>query len=148
VKRLRSVDPLALVFLALGGGMLWQALRLSMRSLDGGPGPGLMPTALGVLMLVFAGRILLQRDDKSPSFGNLRRVGMMVAGLALFGFALDRLGFVVTATVVMVLLLVLFNSRGRPLLAALGVLGAVATYTLFYVVLRVQLPADPWGLWR
>ena len=148
MRRLLSLDPLALGFLLLGMAMLSQALRLSMRSLDGGPGPGLLPAALGVLILIFAGRILIGGAANRSAFGNIRRVAMMVAGLALFGLALDRVGFVLTAATVMVALLVLFNTRGRPLLAALGVAGAVATYALFYSLLRVQLPPDPWGLWR
>jgi disulfide bond formation protein DsbB len=148
VRRLLSADPLAVAFLVLGVAMLSQALRLSMRSLDGGPGPGLLPAALGALMLIFAGRIVLGDAANRPTFGHLPRVAMMVVGLALFGVAMDRLGFVLTAAAVMVLLLLLFNARRRALLAALGVAGAVATYALFYAVLRVQLPADPWGLWR
>jgi hypothetical protein len=148
VRRLQSVDPLAVVFLVLGVAMLAQALRLSMRTLDGGPGPGLLPAALGVLIVVFSGRILLMTADQRPTFGHMARVGIMVAGLAMFGVAMDRLGFVLTAATVMVLLLLLFNTRGRAVLAGLGVVGAAATYALFYAVLRVQLPPDPWGLWR
>lgn len=148
LSRLLSADPLAAVFFALGGFLLYQALRLSMRSLDGGPGPGLLPAALGGLMLLFAGRLLLGGAAERPTFGNLKRVGIMVAALALFGVGLEPLGFVLTAALVMVLLLILFNERQRVALAALGVIGAVASYALFYALLRVQLPPDPLGLWR
>ncbi len=146
--RLLKSDPFAAVFFVLGWLFLYQALRLSMRSLDGGPGPGLLPGVLGLLTVVFSGRVLVARVAEWPVFGNLSRVGIMVAGLAVFGFALDRLGFVLTSALVMVLLLSLFNERHRTALAALGVLGALAAYALFYSVLKVQLPADPWGLWR
>jgi hypothetical protein len=148
VKRLPRVDPLAAAFFVLGLAMLSQAVRLSMRSLDGGPGPGLVPAALGVLFVAFSGRLLLIGVATWPTFGNLARVAIMVAGLALFGVALDRLGFVLTTAAVMALLLVLFNERGRAPLAVLGAAGAVAAYALFYSLLKVQLPSDPWGVWR
>jgi len=148
VSRLVSIDPLAVGFFALGGFLLYQALQLSMRSLDGGPGPGLLPAALGVLMLVFSGRLLVASVVEPPSFGSLVRLGIMVAALVVFSLALDRLGFLLTSAAVMVVLLVVFNNAQRAALAALGVVGAAATYGLFYVLLRVPLPPDPWGLWR
>lgn len=148
MRRLFSADPLAGGFLLLGGFFLYQALQLSMRSLDGGPGPGLLPASLAGLMVLFAVRSLLLGAVDRIAFGNLRRVAAMVAAVALYAAGLDRLGFVLTSSIAMVALMVVFNERLRIPLAALGIVGSAAAFWLFYVALRVQLPPDPWGMWR
>lgn len=148
MRRLFSADPLAGGFLLLGGFFLYQALQLSMRSLDGGPGPGLLPAGLAGLMVLFAGRALLLGAGGQIVFGNVPRVAVMVGAVALYAAGLDRLGFVVTSSLAMVALMVVFNHRLRIPLAALGIVGSAAAFWLFYGVLRVQLPPDPWGMWR
>ncbi len=143
-----AAEPMAAGFFLLGGFLLYQALQLSMRSLDGGPGPGLLPAALGVLTLVLAGKLLVSRENERPAFGNLRRVAVMAVVLVGYALALEPLGFVATSALAMVTLMLTFNGRHRLPLALLGLAGAAAAYYLFYSVLRVQLPADPWELWR
>lgn len=139
---------MAIAFFLLGAFLLFQATQLSMRSLDGGPGAGVLPAALGILLMVFSAR-LIPGDwrDREP-LGDVRRAGIMVLVLAVYAATLERLGFVLTTAALMILLLATFNSRRRLPLAALGVVGTLASYALFAGVLRVQLPADPWGVWR
>lgn len=139
---------MALAFLILGAFLLYQATRLSMRGLDGGPGPGVLPTGLALLMVALALRLLLSSWHQRLKFGNLRRIGIMVAVVGVYTAVLDKLGFVVATSIMMVLLLVTFNERYRLPLAALGVAGTVLTYQLFFGILKVQLPPDPWGLLR
>jgi putative tricarboxylic transport membrane protein len=139
---------MAVVFLFLGLFMLYQALQLPMRTLDGGPGPGILPVGLAVLMVVFSVWTLARRRRERARFGDVRRVGIMVAGVFAYAIVLERLGFVVATALLMVGLMVAFNERHRPALAALGLLGTAASFVLFYSVLKVQLPIDPWGLWR
>jgi hypothetical protein len=139
---------MAIAFLLLGAFLFYQATRLSMRGLDGGPGPGLLPAGLGVLMLALSGRLVLSTWRERPQFGNLRRIGIMLAVVTVYGAVLERLGFVLATSILVVTLLMTFNERHRLPLAVLGVAGTALTYSLFFSVLRVQLPPDPWGLWR
>ncbi len=139
---------MGLPFLILGSFLFYQATRLSMRSLDGGPGPGVLPAGLGILMVLFSLWALVRHRLERVQFGSLARIGIMVGGVAAFNFILERVGFLVATALLMVALMVAFNERHRVPLAALGVVGAVLGYVLFYQVLKVQLPPDPWGLWR
>jgi hypothetical protein len=139
---------MALLFLLLGAFLVSQALRLSMRTIDGGPGPGLFPLALGALLVALAGRVIVAERSGGVAFGNLRRVALMVVGLVAYTLSLESVGFVLATTGLIVMLLVAFNERHRLALAALGVAGVTFAYFLFYGVLNVPLPIDPWGLWR
>jgi putative tricarboxylic transport membrane protein len=139
---------MAVVFLLLGLFMLYQALQLPVRTLDGGPGPGILPVGLALLLVGFSVWILARRRREQVHFGNTRRVGIMTLGVFVYAFLLERLGFIVTTSLLMVALMVAFNERRRLPLAALGLVGTAASFVLFYNVLKVQLPVDPWGLWR
>jgi hypothetical protein len=139
---------MALAFLLLGLFLFFQATRLPMRTLDGGPGAGILPAGLGLLLAVLAGLVLVRRRPMAVRYGNLVRVGIMVAGVAVYAFILERVGFVVATAALMVVLMVAFNERYRAVWAALGVVGTVLSYMLFFSVLKVQLPPDPWGLLR
>ncbi|OLC19237.1 MAG: hypothetical protein AUH33_06030 [Chloroflexi bacterium 13_1_40CM_68_21] len=131
----------------LGALVLVQALGLRMTSLGGGPGPGLFPLALGAVLLLAGARLAPATLRERTEFGNLRRVGLLAAALAVYATLLERLGFVLTTGATIVFLLVAFNERRRVPLAILGVAGAVGSYALFSSLLRVQLPPDPWYLW-
>lgn len=138
---------LAVVFLALGAFLLYQALQLPLASLAG-PGPGLLPAALGGLLLALAALLVPATWRERVVVGDLRRIGVMVVAVAVCTATLELLGFVLATGTMMVVLLVAFNERRRLALAALGIAGTVATYALFAGLLKVQLPADPWGLWQ
>jgi putative tricarboxylic transport membrane protein len=139
---------MAIVFALLGAFILAQALELRMTSLGGGPGPGVLPAALGALLLGIGARLALTTWRERPEFGVLWRVGVLALALMAYAVLLDPLGYVITTAATMVALLVTFNARRRVLLAALGVAGAVGSYALFNTALHVPLPPDPWGVWR
>src|SRR2546425_12177674 len=115
-----------------------------MTSLGGGPGPGVFPVALGVMLLGIGARLAPAALRERTEFGHLRRVAVLVGALAVYATLLDRLGFVITTSATIVFLLVAFNPRGRLWLAALRLAGAVRSYALFSSVLRRQPPARPW----
>ena len=139
---------MAVPFLVLGLFVTYQAFQLPMRSLDRGPGPGVLPVGLGILLVALSAWLLIRRRREPITIGDRRRIGVMVAGVFVYAFVLERLGFVVSTGLLMIVLMVSFNERHRPALAALGVLGAALSFLLFYSILKVQLPPDPWGLWR
>jgi putative tricarboxylic transport membrane protein len=138
----------AIAFALLGAFLLFQALQLRMTSLGGGPGPGVLPAALGALLLVIGARLTITTWRERPEFGVLWRVGALTAALVAYAALLDPIGYVIATAAAMVVLLVAFNTRRRALLALLGIAGAVGSYALFSVALHVPLPPDPWGVWR
>ena len=139
---------MAAAFLILGIFLFYQASQLSMRTLDGGPGPGVLPIGLAVLLMALSARLLVSGWRERARFGSLRRVGIMVGGVFLYAFILEKVGFVVATGLLMIVLMITFNERYRPAVATLGVIGTLLTYLLFFNVLKVQLPPDPWGVLR
>jgi hypothetical protein len=139
---------MALPLFAVAIFLCYQALQLPMRSLDGGPGAGVVPAGIGVLMLVLAGRLIPADWRERVVCGNLRRVGLLIGVLAVYTLVFERVGFVLASAAMMAALLIGFNPRHRAALAALGGAGTLAVYALFYGALKVQPPPDPWGLWR
>jgi hypothetical protein len=127
---------LALALLILGAFLFYQALQLSMRSLDGGPGPGFMPAGIGLLMVLLAAPVLLLRRRDRLGFGHLTRIGIMVGAVGVYTLVLERIGFVVATAIMMIVLLVAFNDRHRLPLAVLGVAGAALSYALFFSTLK------------
>ena len=119
-----------------------------MRTLVGGPGAGLLPLAIGAALVVLAGWTLAITWRQRVAFGDLRRIGIMIVALAVCTLLLDSPGFVLATAMLMAVLMVAFNERHGVVLAALGIVGAAATYALFFGVLHVQIPGDPGGLWR
>ena len=138
---------MAVALALLGAFVLVEASQLKMTSLGGGPGPGVFPVALGVILLGIGARLAPAALRERTEFGHLRRVGVLIGALAAYAALLDRLGFVITTSATIVFLLVAFNPRRRLWLAALGLAGSVGSYALFSSFLKVQLPPDPWFLW-
>ena len=138
---------MAVALALLGAFVLVEASQLKMTSLGGGPGPGVFPVALGVILLGIGARLAPAALRERSEFGHLRRVAVLIGALAAYAALLDRLGFVITTSATIVFLLVAFNPRRRLWLAALGLAGSVGSYALFSSFLKVQLPPDPWFLW-
>ena len=138
---------MAVALALLGAFVLVEASQLKMTSLGGGPGPGVFPVALGVMLLGIGARLAPAALRERTEFGHLRRVAVLIGALAAYAALLDRLGFVITTSATIVFLLVAFNPHRRLWLAALGLAGSVGSYALFSSFLKVQLPPDPWFLW-
>ncbi len=138
---------MAIALALLGAFMLVEASQLRMTSLGGGPGPGVFPAALGTLMLGLGAWLAPSTIRERTTFGNLPRVVALAGVLAAYALLLDGLGFVITTSLAMAVMLAAFTTHRRPLWAGVGVVGAVASYALFSSILRVQLPPDPWFIW-
>jgi hypothetical protein len=137
----------AVALALLGAFVLVQAFQLKMTSLGGGPGPGVFPIALGALLLGLGVLLAPAALRERATFGNVPRVAALAGVLIVYAILLDRLGFVITTSGAMAGMLAGFTTRRRALWAAVGVVGAIASYALFSSILHVQLPADPWFYW-
>ena len=124
-----------------------QGLSLKLDSLSR-PGPGFFPfwggVVLGVLSVVLIVRSLRRvaagRRIRPESWKPLVVVGALLAYLLL----LEPLGFV-AVTFLFLLLLFRIERRGWAFSAVSAALGTVASYVLFQVWLRTQLPIGPLG---
>jgi len=116
-------------------------------------GPSLFPTVLGVgLALVGAALAAsglkrrdtpwLVLDDWTRSPRALARVGLVLGALIAYTAVVDRLGFLITGTLLLSILFTGFGVRRRAIgLLAIGV--TVAIHSCFYTGLGVPLP---WGV--
>jgi putative tricarboxylic transport membrane protein len=134
----------ALVLLVFAAGFLWEASRYPFGSL-GTPGPGFLPVTLGTAFAVLSLVLLIRpglppEDVLPPDRAAALRIGITIVAITLSILLLDRLGFLVTGTLLMLAML-LFLDR-RPIRAVLlAPVSTVLVYAVFKVWLRVPLPA-------
>lgn len=147
-----------LVLAGLGVFVTQQAARLTYRD-EFGPGPGLLPFWLGLLLIALASCLAvfsLRRKEKSgevdriPSteFGQPHRISrVLLAWLSLVVTvaALNVLGFIVSLGLLSFFLV--YVVERRPLRNAITVAVAIALsfLLLFRAILPVPLPVSPWG---
>jgi len=122
----------------------------------GRPGAGFFPfyLALGLTITSFAlvVRSFVSRETERgspPGPINARAVGKvvwLVAGLILYAFAFEKIGFLLATFLVMVFLLRAIAAFAWRLTLGGSIATAFLSYLLFKVWLQVQLPAGPWGL--
>jgi putative tricarboxylic transport membrane protein len=126
-----------------GAIVLWKATELPQFHQYAVVGPGMVPTAIGLVM-IFLGLLLalqIQRgvrfeeqgaedvnEDHSVNYGAL---GLAVAACAMPMLTMKHLGFVVTGTLCFVLIAAAFRSRSHLLNLALGVGFSVICWWLF-----------------
>lgn len=126
-----------------------QGLLLTLGSLQR-PGPGFFPfcggVVLGLLSIVLVVRALTEPEASERVRFRLESSKPVVALGAVLGYllVLETIGFV---AVTLLLLLLLFRLEGRAwaFSAASAVAGALASYALFQLWLKTQLPVGPFG---
>ena len=113
-------------------------------------GAGFLPLLVGIGLLA-CGLALMWRSwraavapDAQRAAEQIRPALVVVAAMVLYGLAADRLGFLLVAPVVLVMVFRALQVSWRvALLAALA--GTLAVFLVFYKLLRVPLP---WGVIR
>ena len=141
----------ALLTIALGAAVV--AATRSFPDAPGQPvGPGAFPAAVGIALVASGALLLLKGLRKAsspvepPQWTASSRLALnLVAALAsvvFYALALDSLGFLITAAL---LLAVLFGTFGVPRrrILPLAVAVTLAIHFVFYALLRVPLP---WGV--
>lgn len=115
-----------------------------------GPESGFFPL-IAALIVLGAGVLLFVRKDTRahavdlPRGAALGRILGVVAGLALMALAMPFLGFAVTGTLTMIVLLRTVEQTSWPGSIALAVASSAAVVSLFGHVLGMALPRGPWG---
>lgn len=130
----------AVAMLLFGLFWAWMATGYAMQTRDGNPGPGLLPLALGVLIIVLALISFLRPDVRHIELPHLRRILLILGGLVVYALLLEFAGYVVATTLLLGFLLIVLGERFRwwQPVTAVGV--ALATYYVFRIVLGLPLP--------
>jgi len=145
----KSDLAVALILLGLAGFVLAQSLKLPFGRVQT-PQTGFFPTFLAVLLLIFSFLLLAQaffapaekRRGQDPMTSEAwARVGLTLAAMVGFALVLERLGFLLTTFVLMVLLLRAVDSERWPKVIAIAVAAAGFAYALFGWLLGIPLPA-------
>jgi putative tricarboxylic transport membrane protein len=117
-----------------------------------GPGPGLMPFLIGVLLILTALYMLvssfLRKEDRVSQEGQsqggqskvyLWRAGLAVISLIAYALLMETLGFLITTTLLLITLFKGMGSRKWSSVVAASVLTSLITYFAF-TYLRLRLP--------
>lgn len=137
-----------LMFVVVGLAFAWGATSYSFGS-SANPGPGYFPFGLGLLLALLGALVLFKALTLESDGGDLigriawRPLLVVSASVALFGFALPRLGLVLTLPL-LVALSAAAGSEFRWRDAALNaVLLTAGCWLIFIYLLKLQIPVWP-----
>ena len=140
----RGETAVAAVLLAIALYVGVEALRMPRGSLAL-PGPGFFPAGLAVLLGAAALGLLarvglgLAADEEAVALGH-GHVVTILASLAGVALLLERLGFLVTLSLFLLVLFRALSPLGWLRSAVAAVATTVAAYLFFHTVLGVSLP--------
>jgi len=137
----RVSGPLVLLVFALAMGLAAQRLGLGALS---NPGPGFFPL-LNAVGLALTALMLIARASHGPDREGGASPWLMVlgltAGIAIYGIAVDHLGFLITSFLFLLGCWVVVAAQPFWRSATLAAVTALSAYLLFDWVLGVRLPS-------
>ncbi|MBR0874011.1 tripartite tricarboxylate transporter TctB family protein [Bradyrhizobium tropiciagri] len=135
-----------LIGLALGLFVIWSGLKLKLGTIND-PGSGYVLFYTGILMCLFAASIILAAvTEGGPSFAsrweNARwgKPVVVILCLTAFAFALEPLGFLLSAIPLMLLLLRLIDPVRWPVAIPIAILAPAGMWWVLKHLLGIQLP--------
>jgi putative tricarboxylic transport membrane protein len=149
----QSNIAISLILIGLAGFILLQSRNLAFGTLRA-PQTAFFPTTLATLLLILSvillGQTLLGKEirrgpDKIVAEGWVR-IGGALATMVGFALALERLGFLLTTFLLMVLLLRAIESQRWPKVVAIALMTALISYAIFGWLLGIPLPAGVLGI--
>ena len=136
-----------LFWLAVAIFAVLQGLALNLGSLNR-PGPGFFPFWGGVVLGVLSAVLIVRSHRQATPRPSIRReswkVLVVVGALLAYLLLVEPLGFV-AVTFLFLLLLFRLERRGWRFSAVTAAIGTLASYMLFQVWLKTQLPTGPFG---
>lgn len=144
----------ALAWIAFGGFLFWQSfllLGLEEASAVGIFGPAFYPRLLAMLLMVLGIALLVKdiRRSRPGGVGNARRapgssgLGLSItafAGLLLYTYLLDKIGYLLITPPMLLGLMLLMGERRWPMILLWAVGFSTGLYVLFRYALSVILP--------
>jgi len=147
-RGLRSDQVSGLVLLLVAVFVGWENRSYPLGTLQE-PGPGYVPLLLaiflgmmGLLVALRGTRALSMRNLKWPEFP---RAVVILLACAVAAYALERLGYRITIFAFLVFFLGVVERKKWYTTLILSAAFALLSYFLFDTLLKVQLPAGPWG---
>jgi putative tricarboxylic transport membrane protein len=141
----RGEATVGAALLLLACAIVWAAAGMPPGRL-GVPGPGFFPRALGALLAAVSVGLLVRAwrlsatTDEAVGLGH-RNITLTVAALAALGLVFEYLGYVLSATLLMLVLLRAFSALGWLRSLAAAVATVLVSYVIFVHALGVSLPA-------
>ncbi len=139
---------LVMFWMGLGVFAMVHAYSLGLKGFAG-PGPGLMPFLVGLLLLVasfylFVSSLLKRREGDKTSNEGLNRVSLgktslAVASLIAYALFMESLGFLITTSLLLITLFKGMGSKKWSSVVIASVLTSLITYLVF-TYLRIRLP--------
>lgn len=128
---------------ALGVVMLVATRRLPEAMLGNPAGPSLLPRILSCALIGLGALLALRpppHTNLGPIWGGGWRLAAAVGLLFAYAFVLTPLGYLLATTLVLFLLLLIYNPQRHVLNAFVAVSFSVLTYGLFHKLLGVYVP--------
>ena len=127
--------------------VLWENRGLPLGTYKA-PGAGYMPMVLALLLVAMAGLVILT-GGASPPLGSVlwvewRHAAAILGSCAFAALALERLGYRITVFLVVAFLLGVMERKGPLAIGLMAVGLSLATFYVFYDLLKVPLPLSPW----
>ena len=136
-----------LIGLALGGFVVWSGLKLKLGTIND-PGSGFVLFYTGILMCLFAASIIYGAlTEGGPTLGSRwedarwSKPLLVIVCLIAFAFALDPLGFLLSAIPLMLLLLRVVDPVRWTLAIPIAVLVPSGMWWVLKRLLLIQLPS-------
>ena len=150
---MRSTIAVGAILLALAGYVFLAAIALPFGTIRV-PQTAFFPKILALLLGIFSVLLLAralggneppQASEKIEPEGWIR-IGVTLAALAGFAFAIERLGFVFTTFLLMILLLRAIEAQKWRKVILVALATALISYAMFSWLLGVPLPAGVLGI--
>ena len=149
----RSDSILALFWIALGIFIAAESCTLKLGKLQS-PGSGLMPFLLGIILVLCSLPILVQsllmvkEEVKQGGEGvwsgiDYKKITIVLASLTAYSLFLEKIGYLVSAFFVLLILFRSIESQKWSLVLILSIITVFVTYLFFGVILKVELPSGP-----
>jgi putative tricarboxylic transport membrane protein len=138
----------AVAMLLFGVSWAWIGSGYPMSSRDGGPGAGVLPTALGVIIAALAAASFFRPDVDRIALPQLSRILVILGALVGYALLLDPLGYVIATALLLGVLLMAFAEKKHWWQPVAAVAISFGTYAIFRLFLTVPLPPDPLELVR
>jgi putative tricarboxylic transport membrane protein len=137
-------------FFLLGIGVCYFSFRIGLGR-PSHPGPGFLPFLAG-LLLAFLSFLLLLRVafgrmvESWPITFKIKNIAVILLAMAAYGFLLDRIGFVFVTFLFVTFLIRAIEPQSWVKSIVAGVCSSGASYLLFEILLKSQLPRSPLGI--